>query len=346
MADFKFTLDKIIKLEGGRELLNPTVSFSTYGKLNNSKTNVVWVCHALTGNSHVFQWWEGLFGFGKVFNERDHFIICANVLGSHYGTTGPLSTNPETGKKYYHDFPLITVRDMVKLHIELADHIGIEDISVLIGGSMGGHQALEWSIMQEDRIKQLVVVAGSARISPWASAFSASQRMAIEMDPTWKNESDDAGIEGMKIARSIALLSYRSPRIYAETQAEIDNDQIHAERANSYQIHQGEKLANRFNAFSYWYLSKAMDTHNIGRYRSGVKTALQKIKASVLVISIEDDLLYPKEVQFNLVKHLKKVYYKIIPSKYGHDGFLIEADTLNKTLGEFLLVVRDLCVRA
>lgn len=346
MADFKFTLNKRFKLESGKELLNPTIAYSTYGVLNESKSNVVWVCHALTGDSRVLQWWDGLFGKGRTFNIDDHFIICANVLGSHYGTAGPLSINPQTGRKYYHNFPLITVRDMVNLHIELADHLNITNINVLLGGSMGGHQALEWSIMQADRIDQLVVIAGAARISPWASAFSASQRMAIELDPTWEHYKDEAGIEGMKVARSMALLSYRSPAIYKETQSEIDRDQIHAKKAASYQKHQGVKLANRFNAFSYWHLSKAMDSHNIGRHRGGIEKAIQKIKARVLVISIENDLLYPKEVQLNIVKYLKTATHKIIPSKYGHDGFLIEAKALNKTLGEFLLIVRNLCLRA
>jgi len=346
MADFKFTLNKRFKLEGGLELLNPTIAYSTYGTLNQSKSNVVWVCHALTGDSHVLQWWDGLFGEGKVFNETDYFIICANVLGSHYGTTGPLSVNPQTGKKYYHTFPEITVRDMVNLHIELADHVGIENINVLIGGSMGGHQALEWSIMEAERIDQLVVIAGAAKISPWASAFSASQRMTIELDPSWKEQNDKAGIEGMKVARSMALLSYRSAQIYNETQHEDDQDQLYAENAASYQKHQGIKLANRFNAFSYWYLSKAMDSHNVGRDRGGIKKALQKIKARILVISIERDLLYPKEVQVDLVKYLHAAIYKTIPSKYGHDGFLIEAKALNKNLGEFLLPVRILSVRA
>ena len=346
MADYKFMLDKTFKLEGGEEILNPTVAYSTYGKLNEDKSNVVWVCHALTGDSHVLQWWDGLFGADHVFNESEHFIICANVLGSHYGTTGPLSINPKTGKKFHHAFPLITVRDMVGLHIELADHLGIDKINVLIGGSMGGHQALEWSIMQSSRIEQLVVIAGAARISPWASAFSASQRMVIELDPSWKNKNDNAGMEGMKVARSMALLSYRSPEIYEETQSESNPDQFHAEQSESYQKHQGTKLANRFNAFSYWHLSKAMDSHNVGRKRGGIKKALQKIKARVLVISIEDDLLYPKEVQLNIVRNLENATHKTILSKYGHDGFLIESKALNKVLGEFLLIVRNLCVRA
>jgi len=346
MADFKFKLDQSFKLEGGKDLLNPTISYSTYGKLNSDKSNVVWVCHALTGDSHVLQWWDGLFGKGKVINEEEHFIICANVLGSHYGTTGPLSVNPKTGRKYYHDFPKITVRDMVNLHIILADHLGIQHINILIGGSMGGHQALEWSIMQPDKIQQLIVIAGAARISPWASAFSASQRMAIELDSTWKEYNDKAGEEGMKVARSMALLSYRSPEIYDETQSEDKLDQIYAEKSFSYQQHQGKKLANRFNAFSYWYLSKAMDSHNIGRNRGGTKKALQKIKARVLVISIENDLLYPKKVQLNLVKYLNDAVYKSISSKYGHDGFLIESEALNKNLGEFLSSVKFLSVRA
>ena len=342
MAVQTFTLDKKFRLEGGKSLLNPTIAYHTYGKLNAGKSNVVWVCHALTGDSHVFQWWSGLFGRKKLFNPEEHFIICANVLGSHYGTTGPLSINPETGKKYYHNFPQVSVRDMVRLHIELAVQLGIEDIHLMIGGSMGAHQALEWSIMQAERIKQLVIIAGAPSISPWASAFSASQRMVIEMDPSWIENNDEAGKEGMKIARSVALLSYRSAEIYNETQATTQDNQLYVEKSASYQKHQGVKLANRFNAFSYWHLSKAMDSHNVGRNRGGIANALKQIKARVLVISIENDLLYPKEEQLKLIHHLDIVSYQTIPSRYGHDGFLIEAEKLSKRIGAFLIIERSL----
>lgn len=346
MAVKSIELNQEFQLEGGESILNPTIAYSTYGRLNESKSNVIWVCHALTGDSRVFQWWDGLFGPGKLFNKDEHFVICANVLGSHYGTTGPLSKNPRTGQKYHHDFPLITVRDMVNLHIELANHLGIGKINVLIGGSMGGHQALEWSIIEANRIQQLVVIAGGASISPWASAFSATQRMIIENDSSWVERKDDAGIEGMKLARTVALLSYRLPEIYNETQAEDEQDEIYVTKSASYQKHQGDKLADRFNAFSYWILSKAMDSHNIGRNRGGIEKAFQKIKARTLIISIENDLLYPKEEQLKMVKHLRSAMYKSIPSKYGHDGFLIEGATLNKRIGEFLLVVRKLGVCA
>ena len=337
MADSRYTLNKRFALEEGGSLLNPTIAYSTYGKLNRSKSNVVWVCHALTANSHVFQWWEGLFGAGGLFNEEDYFIICANVLGSHYGTTGPLSINPETGKKYYHDFPQITVRDMVRLHIELADHLSIEKIDVILGGSMGGHQAIEWSIMQAERINQLIVIAGGAKISPWASAFSSSQRSAIELDPSWIENNDQAGIEGMKVARSIALLSYRTAGIYNEKQKAKNEEFLYAENSDSYQKHQGVKLARRFNAFSYWHLSKSMDSHNIGRGRGGIKKALDKISARVLVISIENDLLYPRDEQLVIINHLSAATHKTVQSKYGHDGFLIEAKALSEEIGQFIV---------
>lgn len=346
MAIKKIKLDLDFKLEGGGSILDPTIAYSTYGKLNKDKSNVVWVCHALTGDSRVYEWWGGLFGSGKVFNAEEHFVVCANVLGSHYGTTGPLSENPAIGEKYFHDFPLITVRDMVNLHIQLANQLGIEKINVMIGGSMGGHQALEWSIIEAERIEQLIIIAGAASISPWASAFSASQRMIIEMDSSWSENKDEAGMEGMKLARSVALLSYRSAEIYNQTQARDVENEIYVEKSASYQKHQGMKLAARFNAFSYWTLSKAMDSHDIGRNRGGIAAAFQKIKARALIISIESDLLYPKEEQLNIVKHLRSAMYKSIPSKYGHDGFLIESDALSKTISEFLLVVRSLAVCA
>lgn len=332
-----FELDKTISLESGQQLVKPTVAYHTYGKLNASKSNVVWVCHALTANSEVFEWWPGLFGENQLFNPDDHFIVCANIIGSHYGSTGPLSVNPETKSPYFHTFPEITIRDMVTMHLELAEHLAIEKISLLIGGSMGGHQALEWAIIEPERIQQLCLLATSAVISPWANAFNHTQRRAIEADPTWKISVPTAGEEGMKVARSIALLSYRNQGAYNETQSENLQKNIYPSKAASYQDYQGEKLSKRFNAFSYWHISKAMDSQNVARNRGTLETVLQKVKARTLILTIQNDLLFPESDQKTLALHIPNAIHNIVPSRFGHDGFLIETTKLSEELEAFLV---------
>jgi len=329
-------LDKPYRLESGAVISKPRIAYHTYGTLNADASNVIWVCHALTANSEVFDWWNGLFGEDKIFNPNKHFIICANILGSHYGTTGPLSENPDTGTPYYHDFPTLTIRDIVGLHIELADHLNINKIKLLIGGSIGGHQTLEWAIMQPDRILNMCAIATSPIISPWASAFNQSQRMAIETDPTWNNSDDQAGIEGMKVARSIALLSYRNYQTYDQSQQQDNHDDTYQTRAASYQEYQGLKLSKRFNAFSYWHISKAMDSQNVGRNRDSIQTALSYIKARTLILSLEEDILFPYQNQKLIADNIIGAEHSIIKSTYGHDGFLLETEQIGNTLRNFL----------
>jgi len=331
------TLEKSIELESGSQLSNPTIASHTYGQLNAAKDNVVWVCHALTANSDVFSWWSGLFGENDLFNPNDYFIVCANVLGSHYGTSSPLSINPDTSQPYYHDFPEYTIRDIVVLHEALAEHLEIEQIHLLLGGSMGGHQALEWAIKDDNVIQNLILIATSAVHSPWGVAFNESQRWAIENDNSWKEKRDDAGIEGMKAARSMALLSYRNFKTYGMSQQASSEELLFPDRASSYQRYQGEKLAKRFNAFSYWYLSKAMDSQNVGRGRGGgVAKALSSITAKTLIVSLKDDVLFPIEDQLLLKKHIPEATITLIESDYGHDGFLIETEKISKEINWFL----------
>ncbi len=301
-------------------------------------SNIIWVCHALTANADVMSWWPGLFGENELFNPKEYFIICANVLGSCYGTTGPVSTNPGTGKPYYDSFPLITIRDMVRAHQALATHLRIERIQLLIGGSLGGQQALEWSSSEPLRCRRLVVLATNAIHSPWGVAFNESQRMAIEADQTWLSPKDEAGIDGMRAARSIALLSYRTYEAYAKTQSlkGDTDDPWTGQPAGSYQRYQGEKLANRFNAWSYWYLSKAMDSHNLGRNRGEPDEVLKKIRARTLVVGIDCDLLFPPEEQRLLAKGIPDAELKIISSDFGHDGFLVEVNKLAEIIGLFM----------
>ncbi len=325
-------LKENITLESGKILENPHIQYHTYGRLNEDRSNVVWVCHALTANSDVFDWWSGLFGEDDYFNPKEHFIVCANVLGSHYGSTGPLSTNPSTQKPYYHQFPEVTIRDMVALHIKLSDYLGIENIQFLIGGSMGGHQALEWSIIEPLRIKNMCLLATSAIISPWAAALNHTQRMAIENDPTWKSSSAEAGLKGMGVARAMALLSYRNQHAYDNTQKEDLSSKVYSSKSASYQSYQGQKLIQRFNAYSYWHLAKAMDSHNVGRNRGAIKEVLHSIKAATLILTIQDDLLFPHKEQVVLHEHIPNSIHFKIPSKYGHDGFLIEVEGIKQRI--------------
>jgi len=323
-------------LESERELDGLQIAYHTYGKLNADKSNVIWACHALTANADVLDWWKGLFGPNYLFNPEDHFIICANVLGSHYGTTNPLSIDPVTGNPYYLSFPEFTIRDFAQSHQILADHLGITNIKVLIGGSLGGQQASEWAISGRVNIENLILVATNAFHSPWGIAFNESQRLAITADRSFFAQQANGGHKGLKAARSIALLSYRTYEAYVATQVESVNDKTSDFRASSYQNYQGEKLLKRFNAYSYWYLSKAMDSHNVGRGRKSVTDALASIKANTLVIGIENDFLFPIVEQEFLGKHIPGAQFHSIKSAYGHDGFLIETDILTNIIGNFL----------
>jgi homoserine O-acetyltransferase len=327
---------KIFKLENGKKIRNLEIAYQTYGKLNAKKDNVIWACHALTANADVLDWWKGLFGNKSLFNPDEHFIICANILGSNYGTTNPLSVNPTTGQPYYLSFPEFTIRDLTAAHHLLATHLGIGSIKVLIGGSLGGQQALEWAFAGTKLIENLILVATNAVHSPWGIAFNESQRLAISTDRTFYANQPNGGLKGLKVARSIALLSYRTYQAYADTQLESVNDKTTGYRAASYQNYQGEKLCKRFNAYSYWYLSKAMDSHNIGRGRKSIVAALGEIKANTLVIGIENDILFPISEQKFLAAHIKDAEFHSINCAYGHDGFLIETDKLTNIIGNFL----------
>lgn len=331
-----YTYPKPFKLENGGKIANLEIGYQTFGKLNAKKDNVIWVCHALTANADVFDWWKGLFGTNALFNPDEHFIICANVLGSCYGTTSPLSKHPLTGNPYYLSFPEFTVRDIVQAHELLAAHLQIKQIKLLIGGSIGGQQALEWAISSPAIIENLVVVATNAAHSPWGIAFNETQRLAIATDRTFYANQPNGGIKGLKTARAIALLSYRTYDAYSATQLESVNDKLGDFRAAGYQNYQGEKLCKRFNAYSYWYLTKAMDSHNVGRGRKSIEEALKHITARTLVVGIENDVLFPLSEQEYLAKNISGATFTAMSSPYGHDGFLVETAQLTGIIGKFL----------
>ena len=323
------------ELESGEYLPGFQLRFTTYGKLNEARDNVIWVCHALTANANFMDWWRGMFGKGQLYDPDEYYIICANMLGSCYGSTGPLSINPETGEPFFHDFPLLTNRDMVRAFDSLRAYLGIDRIHTVIGGSLGGQHALEWAIMQPDKIQHLVQLCSNAQHSPWGIAFNESQRMAIESDPTWPERSAEAGLQGMRTARAIALLSYRHYKTYQKTQSETTLSKLDSFRASSYQQYQGDKLARRFNAFSYCILSKAMDSHNVGRERGTVVHALEQVQAHTLFLGVSTDQLFPVNEQEFAAKHVDGAQLAVIESDYGHDGFLIEIPALQKEIRQF-----------
>ncbi len=323
-------------LECGAVLPKVDIAYSTFGEMNADKSNVVWICHAFSANSNPTEWWPGMVGDGLFLDPKKYFIVCANMLGSCYGTTGPLSINPETGKKYYGGFPTVTVRDMVKTLTVLRKHLGIEKIFFACGFSMGGQQLLEFVIQEPDVFQNILLGATNIRHSPWGIAFNESQRLAICADQTYGEESDDAGAAGLKAARSIGLISYRNYKAYNKTQFDNDNTKLENYKATSYQQYQGEKLVKRFNAYSYVTLSKAMDNHNIERGRTNAKEVLSAVKCNTLVLGISSDYLYPLEEQQLLSKLIPHSLFVEIDSDYGHDGFLIENEQITKILATFL----------
>ena len=336
MAKF-YTHNEPFELECGYVLPELTIAYDTFGQMNAERSNVIWVCHALTANSDVADWWPHTVEKGCFLDPAKYFTVCANFLGSHYGTTGPLSINPAAGEPYYDDFPLVTVRDMVRCHQLLARHLGIEQVELLIGSSIGGFQCLEWSVMQPDFARKAAYIATTPRTKPWASAFNESQRMAIESDSTYGERNPEAGLDGMAIARSIALLSYRGGMAYDKTQEdENPNEASFKRRVLSYQRYQGEKLRRRFNAYSYYRLSQAVDSHNLGRERGRVEDVLKQIRAKSLVVAITSDILFPPSDHDILVENIPDVRYHLIDSDFGHDGFLVEHRQLNDIILNFL----------
>lgn len=324
-------------LENGQVLPEITIAYHTYGALNAEKNNVVWICHALTANSDVAGWWPGMIGTEYVMNPDKYFIVCANILGSCYGSTGPLSVNPATGHPYYNSFPLITMRDMVNAHIVLREHLDIQHIHLLVGGSMGGYQALEWCVIERDKINKLLLLATSATESAWGIAIHTAQRLAIEADCTWQEADAAAGQRGLKAARAIGMVSYRNYGLLVEKQTDPDIEKIDNYKAAAYIDYQGNKLMARFNAYSYWLLTKAMDSHHLARSRGKtVQQVLQQITQPTLVVGISSDILCPIQEQKFLSEHIVNADFIEIDSAYGHDGFIVEAKKISEHLIKFI----------
>jgi homoserine O-acetyltransferase len=323
-----------LHLESGKILEEFSLAYTTYGNLNSDGSNVIWVIHALTGDSNAADWWSGIVGEKTIYNFSNHFIICANLIGSCYGSTNPLSENPKTGLSYFYDFPLITTRDLAASLEMLREHLKIDSIHTIIGGSLGGQVALEWAYLLGDKLQHAVTVASTAKTSPWVIGFNEAQRMAIASDSTWGKPQNDAGSKGLEAARAMAMLSYRNPQDLNAKQQE-STEKLDGFLAASYLRYQGSKLTKRFNAFSYWTLTKAMDSHDIGRGRGGVEMALKSIQAQVFAVGVNSDLLFLAEEGRFLSQAVPSGSYGEIVSTAGHDAFLIEFTQLTSLIEEF-----------
>ena len=305
-----------LHLENGGRLEALQIQYTTFGSLNSEKSNVVWVFHALTANSDMSEWWEYLFTENSFINPNKHFILCANMLGSCYGSTAPDS----------YDFPQLVIGDLVSAYKKLFEHLGLSKIEIGMGGSMGGQQLLEWAVQDPSVFNTIVPIATNAVHSPWGIAFNETQRMALEHPDKSK---------GIEIARAMAMLSYRNYHTYSQTQKDDDFRHDHFS-ASSYQRYQGIKLRKRFSHYSYYYLSKAMDSHNVGRKYQSITKALARITAKTLIIGIESDLLFPVSEQQYITQKIPNAILNIITSDYGHDGFLMETKKIDDILKEEL----------
>lgn len=330
-------IDGTFEFEAGGSIPSLEVAFHTSDRAYRPGDKVVWICHALTANSDPEDWWSALVGPGRLIDTEKYFVVCVNMIGSPYGSSSPASTDPRTGRPYMLDFPLATVRDIVRGIIEVRKHLGIEKVDLLIGSSIGGFQALEWSIMEPEVIGRALYMATAARVSPYLTAFNESQRMALEADSTFREARDLRGGEaGLRCARSIALISYRSCDGYCRTQSEKDEDTIFADRAGSYQRYQGKKLSDRFDAYSYRCLSYSVDSQNVGRGRGGVAAALATITADATVVAIDSDCIFPPSEMRIVADGVKGADYHVITSAFGHDGFLLENEQITRILQPIL----------
>jgi homoserine O-acetyltransferase len=320
-------------LEQGATLPKLEISYHTYGNLNKERSNVIWICHALTANADVQDWWPGMVGSRLAFDTDKYFVVCANIIGSCYGSSGPLSINPATGEPYYSSFPEVTIRDMVKAHIILKDHLQISSIKLLAGGSMGGYQCLEWAIIEPDGIQQLFLLATSATESAWGIAIHTAQRMALMADTSWNEMNEKAGIKGVAAARAIGMLTYRNYGIMVKKQTDSNIEKFDHYKASSYIQYQGKKLASRFNAYSYWLLTRAMDSHHICRGRAKtVQQLLQSLPQKTHIIGLSSDILCPVHEQELIANSIPNASLDVIDSEYGHDGFLVEAKKITERL--------------
>ncbi|MGI9862319.1 homoserine O-acetyltransferase [Moorella naiadis] len=352
-----------LQLESGASLGPLTIAYETYGELNDRGDNAILVLHALTGNAHIAGrnlpeerqpgWWDPLVGPGRALDTRRYFVVCANVLGSCYGTTGPASINPATGKPYGIDFPAVTIRDMVRAQKILLDYLGVKRLVTAIGGSMGGMQVLEWGFLYPQMLDSIIPIAACGRTTPMQIAFHNVQREAIYADPHWQggNYYESSGPRlGLALARRIGIITYKSDpawtlkfgRTLADPQKFFDLEgQFEVE---SYLAYQGKKLVERFDANSYLYLTKAVDLHDVSQGRGSYQEVWQGFSCPCLGIGISSDFLFPPYQVREIVQLINagggQACYAEIDSPYGHDAFLIEFNQLAAIIQPFLQKLR------
>lgn len=359
-----FSKENPLEMDCGEKLSPVTVSYQTYGELNAAGDNAILVCHALTGSAHAAGilsndpksagWWDSFIGEGKALDTRKYFVVCSNFLGGCYGTTGSVSLNPNTGKPYGTSFPQMTIRDMVRVQKALIDFLGAKHVRTVIGGSLGGMQALEWGVMFPEVVRSIIPIATAIAHSPWCIGLNDIARQAIMNDPEWRN-GDYYGHgqpeRGLSLARQVAMVSYRCDVSF---QDRFHRDRIKTngngkrtrfDSANLFQIesylhYQGKKLVDRFDANTYIYISRAMDLHDVGYGRGEVESVLSSVNIPVLCVGIDSDILYPVHEQKKLASLLPRARYREITSPFGHDAFLIEFEQLGRFVREFLREVQ------
>jgi homoserine O-acetyltransferase len=324
-------------LESGARLPSVTVAFRTWGRLDADGGNAVLVCHALTGSADVDRWWAALLGPGRALDPDRDFVVCSNVLGGCYGTTGPTSLRPGGHGRWGGDFPAVTVRDIVRVQAALLDALGVKRLRLVVGGSLGGMQVLEWALLFPDRVEAIAPIAVSARHSAWCIGLSEAQRQAIYADPRWREgcyPPEDGPDAGLAIARQIAMCTYRS-RASLEARFSRSESEAGGFAVEGWLRHHGRALVDRFDASTYVTLTKAMDTHDVGRGRGGWREALATVRVPALVVSIDTDVLYPPVEQEELASALPLARLVRLASPHGHDAFLIEEETTNALVARF-----------
>jgi homoserine O-acetyltransferase len=339
-GDLTFAHGTPFRLEAGGTLQPVSVRYAVYGELNERRDNAVLVCHALSGSARAADWWPEM--FGTVFDLSRDCVICTNILGSCYGSSGPSSINPVTGKPFGPDFPVVTIRDIVRAQAHVLDELGVKRLRIVIGASIGGMQALQWAVDYPERVDHCIAI-GTAPLSAMGLALNHLQRKAIELDPDFKGGRYAAGEQparGLGLARGIGMISYKSAELFDERYARKPNrtgeDPLRAigERYDvaGYLDYQGEKFVKRFDANAYLVISKAMDTFELGRGYASEAEALQRIKAHVSMVGISSDLLFPAKDIRALADRLQaagvQCDYTEFETSHGHDGFLAEMDAI------------------
>ncbi|MEO6987198.1 MAG: homoserine O-acetyltransferase [Aquihabitans sp.] len=359
----RMAVDRPFVLEGGGQLHDITVAFETWGTLSPERDNAVLVCHALTGDAHAAGpagdghptpgWWDDMIGPGKPIDTDRWFVVCANVLGGCQGTSGPASPLPDRLGSYGPLFPVVSIRDIVRTQARLADALQIHEWHSVIGGSMGGMQALEWSVMYPDRVGRLVVIASCTAASAQQIAWWSTGRRAIALDPKWRDgnyydaESGEGPHAGLALARQISQITFRSDDVFTDRfgREPVETLAGRFEMWQRFQVeryldYHGAKLARRFDANSYLLLTKAMDLHDVARGRGGEQAALRRITSPTLAMGVTSDILYPLDQQTHMVEAINAAgghaNFHLIDSPHGHDAFLIEFDQVASALVPFL----------